>query len=144
MTFDQIVAQVLRNLGNPDDSGEILTTVQTWVNFIITEDLHARGLGYYEANATFDTVADQEYVAVPTGFVSSRNVFIKQSGDTSYGDPLGIYDVPETWDLSAGKPCKHRIEYNATLAALGIHFRPIPDAVYNGKMHGKAGMFFEP
>lgn len=135
MNFTEIVNEVLFNLGNADDAGEILTLVQGKVNFVLAEDLHTRGLGYYDANAVFVTVASQEYVAVPTGFVDTRNVFIKQTGDVSYGKPLGLYRTDETWDLSPGYPTKFRIEYNATLAALGIHFRPIPDTVYDGKIY---------
>jgi hypothetical protein len=135
MTYDEIVDDVLNNLGNPDDDGEILSLVQDKVNFVITEDLHAKGLPFYESTATFSTVADQEYVAVPTGFVRANLVFIKKTSDVDYDSPLRIFEIAETRDMTTGQPEKHRVMYNATLAAPAIHFRPIPDAVYSGKIY---------
>lgn len=135
MNFTEIVEEVLDNLGNPDDAGELLTLAQNKVNFVITEDLHTRGLPYYDSTATFSTVASQEYVAVPEGFVRAQNVFLKASGETDYGRPLGIFELPETRDMATDRPTKFRVMYNATLAALGVHFRPIPDAVYSGKIY---------
>lgn len=135
MNFTQIVADVLKNLGNPDDSGEILTLVQDKVNFVVTDDLHAHGLPFYESTGTFSTVASQEYVAVPTGFARANLVFVKGVSDTDYNRPLDIFEIAETMDMTTGQPTKHRIMYNATLLALGIHFRPIPDAVYSGKIY---------
>lgn len=135
MTFTELVSAVLDNFGNPDDAGDLETLIGEKINFVITEDLHSKGLPYYDTTATFSTVASQEYVAVPTGYARAQNIFIKGSSDTDYDKPLGVFPIPEARYQTTGRPTKARVMYNATLAALGIHFRPIPDAVYSGLVY---------
>lgn len=135
MQLSELLTSIQHNLGNPANFDTTLATEK--INFILREDLYSRGLRPMLTKHTFTTVADQEYVALPTGFYRIHSddqqtglVFITDGGD-GY---VAMRMFPASWwkYVETSKPRHYRVAWNSTLTALALYLRAIPDAAYAG------------